>query len=366
MKKLLTLVTIILLVGLAEVTNAQLAKDSWSLGFGFKYPRMLSVNNTALNSNYGGFLSLQRNFSEHVAMRLKAGYGHLESTWPSGVGEQTEETNAITGDLDFMYYLAPCEPISPYVFGGVGGNYRMLTNYNTTTLDENAIVMQFNMGVGLEWCLDEDWKLVTEFGYHQTSNSSFDGTVIATEVSGTDSYMGLSLGLLYFLDKGEPSKYCQLYTGITQEQKDMTDYNKIEDMIKAHIPKEVTKEIVVEKPAKATSVSEKWVLVGNNFEFNSAQLTAESYPMLYDAAKAMLKNPDMKIEIEGYTDNIGSESYNQKLSEKRANTVKNYLTSKGIDAGRITVSGKGESNPVADNNTADGRAMNRRIEFKMQ
>jgi outer membrane protein OmpA-like peptidoglycan-associated protein len=88
--------------------------------------------------------------------------------------------------------------------------------------------------------------------------------------------------------------------------------------------------------------------------------------MLYDAAKAMLKNPDMKVTIEGYTDNIGSESYNQKLSEKRANTVKNYLTSKGIDSGRITVSGKGESNPVADNGTADGRAMNRRIEFKMQ
>ncbi|OGU66664.1 MAG: hypothetical protein A2499_00205 [Stygiobacter sp. RIFOXYC12_FULL_38_8] len=366
MKKLLTIVTIILLVGLAEVTNAQLAKDSWSLGFGFRYPRMLSVNTEALNSNYGGFLSIQRNFSEHIALRLKAGYSHLESNWVSGVGTQLEETNAITGDLDFLYYLVPCEPISPYVFGGLGGNYRMLTNYYSTTVDENAFVMQFNVGAGLEWCLDEDWKLITEFGYHQTGNSTFDGAVIAGEQSGSDSYIGLNLGLLYFLDKGEPSKYCQLYTGITQEQKDLTDYNKIEDMIKAHIPKEVTKEIVVERAPKATAVSEKWVLVGNNFEFNSSQLTAESYPMLYDAAKALLKNPDMKIGIEGYTDNVGSESYNKGLSERRANTVKNYLTSKGVDAGRITVSGKGESNPVADNATADGRAMNRRIEFKVQ
>ena len=366
MKKLLTLVTIILLVGLAEVTNAQLAKDSWSVGFGFRYPRMLSVNTTALNSNYGGFLSLQRNFSEHVALRLKAGYSHLESNWESGVGTQLEETNAITGDLDFLYYLVPCESISPYVFGGVGGNYRMLTNYFSTTLDENAIVMQFNVGAGLEWCLDEDWKLITEFGYHQTGNSTFDGAVIAGEQSGSDSYIGLNLGLLYFLDKGEPSKYCQLYTGITQDQKDMTDYNKIEDMIKAHIPKEVTKEIVVERAPKATAVSEKWVLVGNNFEFNSSHLTAESYPMLYDAAKAMLKNPDMKVTIEGHTDNIGSESYNQKLSERRANTVKNYLTSKGIAESRITVTGKGESDPVSDNATADGRAMNRRVEFIMQ
>ncbi|MEW6654143.1 MAG: OmpA family protein, partial [Bacteroidota bacterium] len=166
-------------------------------------------------------------------------------------------------------------------------------------------------------------------------------------------------------EKGAPSKYCQLYTGITQEQKDLTDYGRIEEMIKAHIPKEVTKEIVVEKPAKAAPV-EKWVLVGVNFDSNSSKLTAESYPILFDAVKTLLKNPDMKVEIEGHTDNIGSESYNQKLSERRADVVKKYLLSKGIAESRLTASGKGESNPVADNGTADGRAMNRRIEFKIK
>lgn len=366
MKKILSLVTIILLVGLAEVTNAQLAKDSWSLGFGFRYPRFMSVNTTALNGNYGGFVSLQRNFSEHVGLRLKAGYSHLESSYTGAVGDLTETTNAITGDLDFLYYLVPCEPISPYVFGGIGGNYRMLSNYLTATLDENAVMMQFNAGAGVEWCLDEDWKLITEFGFHQTSNSSIDGAVVATEASGNDSYFGLSLGLLYFLDKGEPSKYCQLYTGITQDQKDLTDYNKIEDMIKAHIPKEITKEIVVEKPAKTTAAMDKWVLVGINFDNNSSKLTAESYPIVYDAAKTLLKNPDMKVAIDGYTDNVGSESYNKKLSEKRAEVIKNYLVGKGVAASRLTASGNGESNPVADNATADGRAMNRRIEFKVQ
>ncbi len=366
MKKLLTLVTIILLVGLAGVTNAQLAKDSWSLGFGFKYPRFISVNTSALNGNYGGFLSLQRNFSEHVGLRLKAGYGHMESSYLSGVGELTQSTNAITGDLDFLYYLVPCEPVSPYILAGVGGNYRMLSNYATTTLDENAIVMQFNVGAGLEWCLDENWKLITEFSFHQTSNSSLDGLVIPTEASANDSYMGLSLGLQYMLGKGEPSKYCQLYSGISQDAKDMTDYGRIEEMIKAHIPKEITKEIVVEKPAKVAASIEKWILVGVNFDNNSSKLTAESYPILYDAAKTLLKNPDMNVVIEGYTDNVGSEMYNQKLSVKRAEMVKSYLTSKGIATSRLTTSGNGESNPVADNATAEGRAMNRRIEFKVK
>jgi outer membrane protein OmpA-like peptidoglycan-associated protein len=146
--------------------------------------------------------------------------------------------------------------------------------------------------------------------------------------------------------------------------KDMTDYNRIEEMIKAHIPKEVVKEVAV--PAPVQKMDEKWVLVGVNFDFNKSTFKAESYPILYDAAKTLLKHPDTKVTIEGYTDNIGSESYNKKLSQKRAEMVKDYLVSKGIAASRLTAVGMGESNPVGDNKTADGRAMNRRIEFKVQ
>jgi len=79
----------------------------------------------------------------------------------------------------------------------------------------------------------------------------------------------------------------------------------------------------------------------------------------------MLQNPDLKVEVQGHTDNIGSESSNQKLSEKRAEVVKNYLVARGVKADRIKVVGYGEKNPIADNKTADGRAMNRRIEFKV-
>ena len=135
-------------------------------------------------------------------------------------------------------------------------------------------------------------------------------------------------------------------------------------MIKKHIPKEVIKVVVVEKPTK-TSMG-KWILVGVNFDFNKSNLTAESYPILYDAAKTLLMNPDMKVEIQGYTDSIGSEDYNKKLGQRRADVVKNYLTSKGISANRLSTVSYGESNPVADNKTADGRALNRRIEFKVQ
>lgn len=365
MKKFFSILILSILFLSVEAVDAQLAQDSWSVGFGFKYPRFLSINTTILNTNFGGYIGLQRNFTEHVALRLTAGYNHLESQYTDPNSFlQTEKANSITGDLDFMYYLVPCESISPYVFGGIGVNYRMLTNYLTQTFDANALVLEFGAGGGLEWNLGDDWKLSTEFDYRVTNNTELDGAQGAGELNGKDSYISVGVGLLYFFDKGAPSKYCQLYSGIAQEYKDMTDYDKIEEMIKKHIPKEVTKEVIVEKPT--TPTSEKWVLVGVNFDFNSTKFTPESYPILYDAAKTLLRNPNMNVEVQGYTCNIGSEDYNKKLGQRRADAVKNYLTSKGISASRLSTVSYGESNPVADNKTEAGRIMNRRIEFKVQ
>jgi OOP family OmpA-OmpF porin len=80
----------------------------------------------------------------------------------------------------------------------------------------------------------------------------------------------------------------------------------------------------------------------------------------------LLKNPDIKVEIAGYCDYVGSDAYNKKLSQRRAETVKAYLESKGVAAARLTAVGYGKTDFVADNKTAEGRAMNRRIEFKVQ
>lgn len=365
MKKIFSILILSILLLSVEAINAQLAQDSWSFSFGVRYPRFVSINLTTRDVNYGGFLSLQRNFSEHVGLRLKSAFSHIESEYLNPISVlTTESTNAITGDLDLLFYFVPCEPVSPYLFGGFGGVYKMLRNKATIGLEDNTFNYELNAGAGFEWGLDTDWRLVTELGYHITNNSEFDGALGFGEVNGRDTYMSIDLGLLYFIDKGEPSRLCQLYFGISQEYKDMTDYDRIEEMIKKHIPREVTKEVVVEKPT--TSMSEKWVLVGVNFDFNSSKFTPESYPILYDAAKTLLRNPDMKVEIQGFTDNIGAEGYNKKLSQKRADIVKNYFTSKGISANRLNAVGYGESNPVADNKTADGRAMNRRIEFKVQ
>jgi outer membrane protein OmpA-like peptidoglycan-associated protein len=72
--------------------------------------------------------------------------------------------------------------------------------------------------------------------------------------------------------------------------------------------------------------------------------------------------PDREVLIEGYTDSVGTQDYNQGLSERRAESVRHYLRGQGIDSGRLTASGKGESNPVAGNDSATGRQQNRRVE----
>lgn len=362
MKRLILL--LILTIICTAPVHAQLAKDSWGLGFGFKYPRFLSINTSISNTNYGGFLSFQRNFTEHVALRLSGSYLHLENEWTDPTNLlQTATTDAITGNLEFLFYFAPCEPVSPYLFGGGGVLYRMLENYATGALDANSVTGQLSSGVGIEWNIDADWKLITEFGYNLALNSELDGALGAGEINGKDSYLAASLGFLWYISKGEPSNICQLYDGLSVQMPEPVDYDRIEEMIKRHIPKEVVKEVVVEKPVMTT---DKWVLVGVNFGFSNAKITPESYPILFDAAKTLLRNTDLRVEIQGYTDNIGSESYNMKLSQQRADAVKAYLQSKGVSENRLRAVGYGESNPVADNKTADGRAMNRRIEFKIQ
>ena len=80
-------------------------------------------------------------------------------------------------------------------------------------------------------------------------------------------------------------------------------------------------------------------------------------------AEVLINNPDTDINIYGYTDSVGSDSYNLTLSEKRANSVKSYLISKGIASSRLIARGEGKASPIASNDTDEGRAKNRRVEF---
>jgi len=107
------------------------------------------------------------------------------------------------------------------------------------------------------------------------------------------------------------------------------------------------------------------VLKGVTFEVNSARLTPNAKTILDTVADALLAKQDIKAELGGYTSSEGSESSNQTLSERRAESVKAYLVGRGVDAARLEPKGYGEASPVADNETPDGRELNRRVELKV-
>jgi OOP family OmpA-OmpF porin len=107
------------------------------------------------------------------------------------------------------------------------------------------------------------------------------------------------------------------------------------------------------------------VLEGVNFAFNKADLLPNAYPVL-DKDVTMLKNDSkLKVRIEGHCDIRGSDEYNQTLSERRAKTVYNYISSKGIDKSRMSTIGYGRSKPLVPNTTEENMYKNRRVEVKI-
>jgi outer membrane protein OmpA-like peptidoglycan-associated protein len=99
------------------------------------------------------------------------------------------------------------------------------------------------------------------------------------------------------------------------------------------------------------------------FDFNKYTLKPEAREKLAKVSGILLAYPGLKVQVEGYTDNIGSDEYNQKLSEERADGVRDYLVSQSVKDDNVTAAGYGKSNPVADNSSNAGRAQNRRVQL---
>jgi OOP family OmpA-OmpF porin len=103
-----------------------------------------------------------------------------------------------------------------------------------------------------------------------------------------------------------------------------------------------------------------------NFETGKSDIKSESQPIIDQLSEMLKQNPTLKISIEGHTDNVGGDIINQPLSESRAKSVMNALISKEIDVSRLKSKGLGQSKPIADNDTEEGRAKNRRVEIFKQ
>lgn len=134
---------------------------------------------------------------------------------------------------------------------------------------------------------------------------------------------------------------------------------------KARAEAEKAKSALAEYQMKQTALGATLVLQDVVFETGKAQLKPGAAARLQPLASYLTANPAVKVRIDGHTDAQGSDTYNQQLSDARANAVRTALAGMGVDGSRIEALGHGESEPVADNNSASGRQQNRRVEITL-
>jgi OOP family OmpA-OmpF porin len=125
-------------------------------------------------------------------------------------------------------------------------------------------------------------------------------------------------------------------------------------------PPPVTKAPPPAPPPPATKIAS---ITGAQFDFNKSTLTAEGRHSVAGAAATLKQHPSVQVYVDGYTDSVGSDAYNMALGERRARSVASALADEGISPSRMTTRSFGEQNPVASNETAAGRAENRRVEI---
>jgi len=129
--------------------------------------------------------------------------------------------------------------------------------------------------------------------------------------------------------------------------------------------KAMTQEVTADASSLADELNKSGhvAVYGIHFETGKAAILPDSESILGEIVKMLQQNPDVKLSVEGHTDNVGSAASNQTLSEKRAQAVVAWLTSHGVEGSRLRAKGWGQTKPVADNASEDGRAKNRRVDL---
>ena len=167
----------------------------------------------------------------------------------------------------------------------------------------------------------------------------------------------------------DPLKADNNIDGILDTDEIIVDENKTKPIVNQNDIAKNNEDSIIEKieetiePVSKTNNIISPSLIDITFDSGKSEIKKESEPFLFNTLQELIDNPNLKIELRGYTDNVGSVTANKKLSQDRADAVRIWLVKKGIDALRIKATGFGIENPIADNSTEEGRNKNRRIEI---
>ena len=253
-----------------------------------------------------------------------------------------------TWSLMGRYYLTEGN-WRPYLLGGLGNTK------HTNVIDQDSN-MSLNLGVGVQGKLARHWSTRAQLLYRTDK----DGDTIPSHSSFDDIYF--SVGLNFDFGGTEPPPPPPPPPPPAPPPKPENP-----DLDGDGVPNERDKcpntrpgAVVDLDGCEVEAVIE---LQGVHFDFDKSTLRPEAKVILNQAASLLEQHERVVVEVAGHTDSVGSDQYNQGLSERRANAVRDYLVEQGIRASRLTAVGHGESRPVATNDTAEGRQENRRVEL---
>jgi OOP family OmpA-OmpF porin len=278
---------------------------------------------------------------------LQGGHGWDKGDWLLAIeGVYDHHTKSITG-RDYAVDLKaglPADKLMPYVKLGLAGS-------NPGT--------RLHGGLGIEYKFAPKWSVLGEWTLDTKSVNSVD-----------QKNNNFSVGLNYYFGKPAAAPVTAA-APIVVPPPPPPPPEPVAEPVPAPVPEPVA---VVEPPpsppapepapAPRTIFTDKPITIeGANFDTNSAKLKPTANEQLDVVVEFAAKYPDANLTVVGYTDSRGNESYNQKLSARRAESVKAYLVGKGVAADRISTDGKGSANPIGDNKTREGQAKNRRVEI---
>ena len=369
---------------------AQDTKGRWVFGVHVGGNMWMNDYNKRLVGD-GGELMLRYGISRAFSAGFLVGFEELKSNQDPALNTVSYmKLNAIPAALVAWFHLVPGKSADPYIYVGAGAMvYKRSASGSALPADTKfSTSVLVPVGIGLEVFAAKSISIIVDAGYRVTDdypdgikNGKIDGYGVAKV--GVNFYFGTSDAEREALAKAEARRIKDSTDAAieteTRRVKALTDAEALRVKALADAEAQRVKdstdaearrlaELNAHRPADTVIVLERGktvILKGVNFEFNKATLTRDSETILEMAFRALRASPDLNVLIVGHTDHVGGAVYNKKLSLRRAQAVKSWMIRKGIAVKRLTVAGKGFDEPIDDNTTADGRANNRRIEFRV-
>lgn len=357
MKRLLLFSTLIV-SGLGLIAQNSKYKSSIGLHFGtYQYNGDVSDELWRTKDLHGAFgISYSTYLNKALDFDLMFSHGLIDASSDSlaifGLSDFRTPLNNFTGTFRYKfnngYILREDFPVSPFLALGIGD---VIYKYNVAGVDGSTLMdFNFPMGGGLKFRINDRWDVMAQSLFFFTLTDELDGQDLRYLKSNrNDRLMLHTIGVKYNFNCGKDKDK----DGIADEEDKCPESAGTLDNKGCPAP---SQEVI--------GVMEM-AMRGLFFKTGSDEIEPSSYAVLDNVVGIMKSHPEFNLFIGGHTDNTGGEELNMKLSKERANAARVYIINKGIENTRITAAGFGQTQPVAGNDTEEGRAQNRRVEFKI-